>query len=232
MLPGATFDNVPGVTFDSNWWNDVVLGAAWWWYSCTLATIENLLCSLFSVSSTSSASSTSSHRPQMNLQFMLGKGQHTEQAATYLKEFLVGVCRGIHLPSIHLLKTLLPSTCILHRIVSHCILLYFIFCNSHVNSVTSVVDYKIILTESYFKTLWDFAMLRSWIGVLCGWVARYSIMGSWGIGATDHEEIKRMDYDNLTAGDESPSRITITNINRPTRQFWNTKSTYFHHNYS
>ena len=54
---------------------------------------------------------------------------------------------------------------------------------------------------------------------MCGWVGRYSIMGSWGIGATDHEEIKRMDYDNLAAGDESPSRITITNINRPTRQF-------------
>ena len=41
-------------------------------------------------------------------------------------------------------------------------------------------------------------------------------MGSWGNGATDQEEggegeIKRMDYDNLTAaGDESPSFMSIT----------------------
>ena len=54
-------------------------------------------------------------------------------------------------------------------------------------------------------------------------VGRYSIMGSWGFGATDQEEgegeIKRMDYDNLTdydydnltaAADESPSSMSIT----------------------
>ena len=44
-------------------------------------------------------------------------------------------------------------------------------------------------------------------------VGKYSIMGSLGIGASDHEEIKRMDYDNLThSGDESPSGISINNI--------------------
>ena len=47
---------------------------------------------------------------------------------------------------------------------------------------------------------------------LCGYgVGRYSIMGSWGIEATDHGEIKRMDYDNLTS-DESPLWMSITNI--------------------
>ena len=44
-------------------------------------------------------------------------------------------------------------------------------------------------------------------------VGKYSIMGSWGTGATDQEkgEIKRMDYDNLTAAaDKSPSAMSIT----------------------